>query len=69
MTRVNKKCFQLNLGLKRTSRKHFSVSAFGLDLKNGLGLKNLFLDAFFSTSVILKKIFIHTCFIFSNTIL
>ena len=48
---------------------HFSVSAFGLDLKNGLGLKNLFLDAYFSTSVILKKFFVHTCFIFSNTIL
>ena len=28
MTRVNKKCFQLNLGWKRTSRKHFSASAF-----------------------------------------
>ena len=26
---------------------HFSVSAFGLDLKNGLGLKNLFLDVLF----------------------
>ena len=31
----------LGLGL------HFSVSAFGLDLKNGLGLKNLFLDVLF----------------------
>ena len=28
MTCVNKKCFQLNLGWKRTSRKHFSASAF-----------------------------------------
>ena len=39
----------LGLGL------HFSVLADRLDLKNGLGLKNLFLDAYFSTLVILKK--------------
>ena len=31
----------LSLGL------HFSVLAFGLDLKNGLGFKNLFLDVLF----------------------
>ena len=41
----------LGLGL------HFSVSAYGLDLKNGLGLKNLLLDGRFQPWFYCKKFF------------
>ena len=48
----------LGLGL------HFSVSAFGLDLKNGLGLKNLFLDVLFNLGLIEKIFYSHLCHFF-----
>ena len=62
MTRVNKKCFQLNLGLKRTSRKHFSASAFisrsrpsALTSKMALASKTFSLMSFFNLGFNWKK--------------
>ena len=66
MTRVNKRCFQLNLGWKRTSRKHFSASAFisrsrpsASTSKMALASKTLSLMSFLNLGLIEKIFYSH----------